>query len=499
MVERSKLRELAHLPHCPITFQFESLSSACLGLPNRGVHDLNQRIAMLEKGVTGDSRDAAKCLELAKLHYVRMYVALFGGADRVPWEDRDQPLHLLQNLLVNPPAPEQIREAQQCLDAALKCFDRAVAIAPEQVEAYQCRSACQLQALLWRQGFSILQHQPAADVGKEFLSTDLLHDARQLVRLRPDDTAFLGNLAQIYVWSAWASNGNPEGRPGTTMSLVRGQDLRKASPTAQRGLQQTLAKLRLLSMDPDPAVAAAACRHLGRCDLLMGAVRKAEPQAARAIALQPTCQENWDLLLVCKWARFEPWQAYQVCKKQLRYLPTPVNYLRLAGVYAGVEIFDKAAKVLRAAVKKHPDDIACRIGLAAMLLRDNDRPKTLATAKHCLARAEILAGKKCNKNQGQEVRFHLAIHLALTGGLEESREAFQAAYANDPNNEWAAKALALFWDDDQNGRSRACGEKVKAPAADIPHSLTHSPESDTPSCPPSRTASSAVARRTQGW
>jgi tetratricopeptide (TPR) repeat protein len=219
-----------------------------------------------------------------------------------------------------------------------------------------------------------------------------------------------------------------------------------------------LANLKQLSKSDDRAVAAAACRQLGWWYLGLSAVERAEPWARRAVALQPTFQENWDLLLACKWTRFEPWEAYQVCKKQLRHLPTPMNYLRFAEIHAVVGLHDQAAGVLRSALKRHPDDVACRVGLAAMLLLQDDQPATLAKVKQCLDRARELAGRQGDRKLLTAVRFHEAIYLLLTDRVEESRQVFQDVYAADSADEWATRALAHFWDSDQNARAVQGGD-----------------------------------------
>jgi hypothetical protein len=117
-------------------------------------------------------------------------------------------------------------------------------------------------------------------------------------------------------------------------------------------------------------------------------------------------------------------------------------------------VLDKAEKVMRVGVRKLKHEATCQLGLAAVLLLKDDQPATLAQVKCCLDGASKLTRRKTEPSLRAAVEFHRAIYLALTGQEEQSRQLFDSVYGHDPDDPWAARALAIFWDADQQGPAK---------------------------------------------
>jgi tetratricopeptide (TPR) repeat protein len=387
--------------------------------------------------------------QLAAVRYAQIPVTLFGSEDLVPWNQVGNVSKLFELCMASKPAPEQVEKAEQYLQETLKCADKAVALAPEQIAVYQQRYVFQaLSYFYWQRGLRLLRNQPPLAEDQAFLRTHLVDDARQMARLCPDDPEFVGNLAFICFFEA-AITSRQQSRHSPQASPLDEQKAAWATlpEAARKATEEAMLQLERLSKSLKPVQAAAACRRLGVLLLLKGELSRAAELGQRATVLDPSCQENWDLLLGCKSLNGEASDAqatYEVCEKQLRHLDTARNRLVLAITCVELHRIDEAEKHLRAALKQWPDDVRCRLGLAAVLLLQGEQPATVAEVGRCLEQAAEPARTSGSDDLWYAFRLNLAIFLALTDQPALSRQLFQAISVSDPTAQRPKKALELF-------------------------------------------------------
>jgi tetratricopeptide (TPR) repeat protein len=317
---------------------------------------------------------------------------------------------LFERIAANQPSQEQLKGFEKGLQESLRCFDKAVSLAPDEVEAYQWRVGFQYLAYFFRWMFSELQGQPLADISRGFQDTDLLNDLRQMVRLRPDDPDILHAQASTCCAAAMFIQMGKK-----TLDTRSEQDdeldlSHLLCKEAKRFIAEAVGPLEKLTKCEQLDQAAFACRQLAWCFIFLedGGFAKAEVQAARATELEPTCEESWDLLFYCKRAqdiRDHGRRSYAVCKQKVRLFPTPRSHLFLAKECVDLQQLDEAESELRAALKDHPQDVPCRIGLAATLLLKDERPETVAEARLCLNQLAKSIPENDDKEQTAEILF----------------------------------------------------------------------------------------------
>ena len=210
-----------------------------------------------------------------------------------------------------------------------------------------------------------------------------------------------------------------------------------------------MAKLKNLTEQKNSEISESACRELGWLSYLMGDLNEAEKQGRRALCLKPDSQATWDLLFTCKFAtdkadRVQWEEVYPLSKQQLDYLPTARNFLLLAKTCANLGRLDEAEVVLRTGLKQFPDDVACRLGLAAVLLLQNDRQAPLAEAKQCYEQVQEKIRDSRDRLLRENFTFNTAILAACMGYVDLSRSMFQFLWEHDPQFERSRDALKLF-------------------------------------------------------
>jgi tetratricopeptide (TPR) repeat protein len=273
-----------------------------------------------------------------------------------------------------------------------------------------------------------------------------------MARLLPNDPEILGNLAGAQLMLALFQappDALDDFKAGGVDSLAAmGRLLKKADRAVIEGV---MAKLEKLTINPDPLFAEPAFRYLGQWLMVMGEPCKAEEKIGKAIALKPKCQLSWDLLYICKLGAPEGEKrndqaGYEVIKKELEHLPTAQNHLQLARVCVNLERLEEAEKVLHSGLERFPEDLYCRLGLAAVLLRSNGDPAAAVAVKKSLDRVRESLKKQWDQSLVESYWLSMAICQALTGDLGHSREALLFLREKAPDFEEAKKAIELFSD-----------------------------------------------------
>jgi tetratricopeptide (TPR) repeat protein len=345
-------------------------------------------------------------------------------------------------------SPDQLKQTESRLQEASKCFDKAVSLAPEEPEAYQWRLTFQYAAFCFRLMLSGLQPQLLADCCRGFQDSDIFNDARDIVRLRPDDPESLDQQAYMYWLAAMYIEGGKTKPPETASDEDDIFDVcDHLSNEAKKNIALSVKSLEKLAKSDQPGPAASACRHLALCFAFLGDIGKAEVQSTRAIELEPTCEESWDSLLTCRRSQDKKdhgRRTYEVCKQKLRYFPTPRTQLFLARECVDLQLLDEAEGALRTALKDHPDDIPCWLGLTATLLLKDDRPETVAEVRRILNQMLKVVPQGNDKDQRAELVFLEATCEALEGQTDLSFRLFKSMASNHPRKPLVQKALALF-------------------------------------------------------
>jgi hypothetical protein len=379
-------------------------------------------------------------LILGQLRHWQMLETLYGSRERALQSNHLGLQAMCAEIAALKPSDEQCDRAEQFLRLALECLDRAVAVGPAEVEAWQWRSAYQIAALFWRHNFRQMRQLPPLNEPAELARTNLLRDARRMAVLCPDNPDFLGHLAMVHYWQAGIDKSNEPTVPAPGEVLEPRAWL---PPAALEVIDGVMARLTALSSHEDSEVAASACRQLAQWQILLGTPERAAERAWQAVRLQAAGVENWEVLLACYTTSKQYPEAYFVARKLVARFPTERSYLQLGEICARLGRRDEAETNLRAALEKAPDGTASNLALAALLLA-HDGQAALAEVGECLDRVHKLLTPQSDRTLRIDYWTHRAIFLAQVGRVEESRQILVYMNEHGAADECTRKALALF-------------------------------------------------------
>ncbi len=151
----------------------------------------------------------------------------------------------------------------------------------------------------------------------------------------------------------------------------------------------------------------------------------------RAVELDPSRERAWEMLtpLLVEQAKYE--EAAVVARKRIARKDNAHNRFFLAKVYAEQKQFDKAAEQLRIGLKQEPEDLDCRLGLIAMLLKRDDSAARKEAGEQL---GEVKVRKSDDKSKSRQVSYSLlrGIHAALSGSARPSERVVLGSPATRP-------------------------------------------------------------------
>jgi tetratricopeptide (TPR) repeat protein len=381
----------------------------------------------------------------------QLYSNLFGSDEGVPWSKLFDPLAQLNELLGTlSPSAEQISKGEKSLDLSIECIAKAIAVAPKEPDVYRARWYIEEYSDTWRRGFSYWKGIKSVDHGKQYLLSHHLDDSKALASLCPDDPDALGNYAGAILTVAAIQN-------SAKMESLQAQDYVKISEGFRVLLtssdveifQTIIVQLRLLADRREPEIVEPACRILAGLLVITGDRKEAEQRARRALAIKPAVQQTWDVLINCKRDSVETdsdyWrESYPIFQQQLKEIPSPRNYLLLAIASDTLDKLDEAEAVLRASLKQFPEDVRCRVALAAVLLKQTDKPLAVDEAKEIHQHLQDDIQKMGDQKLYLSFVFNDAILAASLGQFSRCYSALELICRLDPNSAEAKDARKIL-------------------------------------------------------
>ena len=361
-----------------------------------------------------------------------------------PAESRGEtfgPDKLLAIVLQTKPSPDQLAQSRKLLQEAEQCFDQAVAAAPQNPEAFVQR-ALHKASLGYLEGiFSLVRGElkEPADVMKGMFNSASLPDLREAARLSPTNyqaiatTAFFEALlyrfkstrADQNEWDFW--NDLPD--------------------SARKSIKEAMTRLEDLGQSNNPRFAAGALEGLALIQtLVVGDLPGGRANLRRAVALDPTRGQSWDML-VAVLAQPESFEELKiVCEERIKMNDSARNRVILAKAYEKLNQFDKAEQQVRVALALEPGNALAHLSQAALVLRRGG-PGTLSQARNHLDKAQAILTKAGHKKDSaqQAISFLLtsSLYSALRDDLAEARQLAKQVLEREKDNPVAREILAV--------------------------------------------------------
>lgn len=355
---------------------------------------------------------------------------------------------MISALLKKKPTEKQLEEMRRLWKEARADYDRAVSLAPQEVQPYFRRAASNwmhgaVEAGL-RRGKGEKVNQTA-----ELLRPEVAADLSQVARLSPDDPLAIGMA--IYLETMTCILHEKMDLSGVEDSLkgflaAKNSSLAEFLPAPSREfVHWGLDRLEQLTKVQDKARATVACEMLADVRMLLDLWSKGEhtfsvlfPQKEekekkiasilgylrRAVELDPSRERAWELLVALLVEQGEYGEAADAARKRLEARDNAHNRFVMAKVYAKQNQIDRAADQLRVGLRRDPKDLNCSLGLSAILLKRDDA-KSLKEAGDLLDAAESRIRDEKNTSHQANYRLLRGIHAALCDRSEQANELFK--------------------------------------------------------------------------
>jgi tetratricopeptide (TPR) repeat protein len=315
------------------------------------------------------------------------------------------------------PSVEALGRAEAACREASRCFDRAMILAPEEPEVFVQRAGY-MSTSNWQDCFFQHCHNNVEINPKDwllsFFSRETIANLRKAAELNPKDYQCI-SFATYFEYFVPKMQAN---KADFTIDQL---------PDATRqSIQKAKARLENRSRDPDKKTAAGALEYLGFLNFIFGDKIAAAANFRLALALDPTREQAWDMLLATTGAGSRE-EAVAVCEARLKQKESARNQLLLARALEHQEKWDKAGEQAEAALIMDSNNIVGHLELLALAIRQSVDTNFMAKAGEQITRTEEAYEKLPDNNEKQSRWRELTLNLAILDGLANAPEYKKAA------------------------------------------------------------------------
>jgi tetratricopeptide (TPR) repeat protein len=335
--------------------------------------------------------------------------------------------------------PKSFKKAEASLGEASRCFDVAMALAPKEPDVF-FQHAGFICTSNWQSCF--FRHSrnreeiSASQWSLTFFSQETIANLQKAADLSPKDFG-LNSLVAYFEWfraallAHWPSN-------NFTIDML--------PEKTKQSIHSTMTRLEDLSEAPDKKAAAGALENLGFLNMTFQNVTEAKVDFRRAVALDPTREASWDLLLGAMLnSGASPEEIVSVCESRLKHQNSVRNYLLLAKALTKEEKWDEAAVQAEIAGKLETNNIVPPLFIEAIALKKSAATNYLAAAKLCMKRADAIWQTIPTSDRKvewwREFMLNGAILHALAGQPKMAKDWVDEVLKDYPNDETAKEIL----------------------------------------------------------
>jgi tetratricopeptide (TPR) repeat protein len=349
----------------------------------------------------------------------------------------------VEEFLKKRPKPEALQKAVALNREAEKCYDKAVALAPQEPETHMQRALFKMSSCMenifiqyFRDGSTFDTKKPLS----HFLFTkNAVADLKEAARLSPRNV----ELIALAALSEWLTD------------MVAQSNFEKMSDDTTRSMLDAITRLEKLAQDKETKVAAEAYRNLGILKIVYGNMKTASYQAAepcfrQAVVLQPSDEGSWNLLLASMLDSGSPDEIAEVCERRLKAANTAYNHLLVAKAATKRNNWERAAREAGLAFAMETNGVVAPLMLAALSIRRGEQTDMLGQAVLYLRatreRIQSMAVTEERDRRLAELMLNAALFQALSGKIIEARDLVDTVLKHDPDNNEARQIKAALPD-----------------------------------------------------
>jgi len=311
------------------------------------------------------------------------------------------------------PLLKELDKSIKLRDEASICFQRAYGVAPGEFEVL-VRQGRYLSFSNWHATLvqryqneqTLSSKELALSFFDMFFSPKARPDYEKALAVRPQ----CRKLLTMLVFAEWtaamkAAEGLESSHPLTLDQLP--EKTRKA-------ILDSLQRLEALGNGPDKKIAAAALTSLSVLKMQMRDADNLPAYMQRAVALDPTNEQAWDMLIGMSVNQVSPEKFTELCERRLKKKETPRNYLIVAKAMFRQERFKEAEQYAALSNKMDKNYAPTALMLATLAIRRD----FLVGAKAFLLQAGKAIDRLTDEDEVDGRRREMALNLAIVFALE---------------------------------------------------------------------------------
>jgi tetratricopeptide (TPR) repeat protein len=343
--------------------------------------------------------------------------------------DQQGDLENLQKLVMEKRVPRaNADKTREQLAEALVCADHAVALAPQDPEAWFGRAGIRGASSAIRTLADLARGEPVGPF-TQWLTPELLDDLKAGAKADPSNAVAVAGAA-YFDWMLFNIDPNRPG-PRTT-----GAEAVKAMPAAsQEFLRFAREELHKVTASKNTRAAAEAHELLAFLDLMIYAnLQDIEQHCRKAIELDPTRGPAWSMLAGALQAQGRLDEAIEAGRRRLLHDDSAEGHYNMAFLVCQLDDWAQAEDQVRAALKLDPKFAPAMMGLAACLLHRSDAPAVLAEVTELLKEVGRQPSEACKPELRASGMQLFGLRLALDGHADEGHKYLEAAWKADPGD-----------------------------------------------------------------
>lgn len=339
------------------------------------------------------------------------------------------------------PSFARVHQSQTLLEEARSCFEKAVAVAPEDGEVYFRRAMHHsLESYLLAQidrAAGVQAENP--DLMAKCFTSETLVDLQKARDLSPNDHKRILSTVLFEIYTV--KNGKLNWKEGILWDSLPDK--------SQDSIRDAVTRLENLSQAADASLAAGAAEALG---ILQGSIlreyRCSIPNLRRATALDPNRGQAWESLsaVLAKSQNFT--DLLSTCEERLKHDDSGHARLLMSKACEKVKLWEDAEEHALAAVKENPNDFAANLSVAALRLRRMQDATASGEVNGWLGRAEnLLNSLPDNQKTGQQLidlAVTRSIYFALNDDVQSARKWVNVIQERDKDNDLAQEILSAM-------------------------------------------------------
>jgi tetratricopeptide (TPR) repeat protein len=346
-----------------------------------------------------------------------------------------------QEVLDYRPSADALTKSETSLIEASRCFDRAMRLSPQESEVFFQRAGYLCSSNWQNCFFRHFRDNEKIEFAAwltAFCSKESIANLQKAAELSPKKYEYI-SFAAYFEWVNATKQADITNITFTFNTLP---------DTTRQSIHDAMTRLENLSEDSDKKTAAGALQNLGMLNVLFGNSPAAATELRRAVSLDPTREQSWDLLLGSLVDSASPDELVTICESRLKYKDSARNHLLLAKILTNQKKWDKATEQAEIADKLATNNIVSPLLIAAIALKQSDQTNYLSVAKINLNRAFIFLQNtptsQARATHWREFMLDGAILSALNNEPQFAIDWVNRVLKYFPNDEQAKEILAAL-------------------------------------------------------